>query len=226
MNASIVSVRANNVPTELLNQSKQFHECNVFYVIIMDIKWKPMPKSFPGQSPETVSPAEINKFFDLSDLTFNTQAGSSLQRDESFAESTQSDTEQQQKNSRFWRARDSIFITKDHLRAHTNDDDEEEDDEEEIQIEPQEVETVVPRSNLSQKNDTTKKNRVSVRFSSLPDENGGGQTNPAFVDDHENRSEDYAHTRVDTTEWQRSEYISDSEEHWQTNSSDDDDDDE
>ncbi|KAH9405136.1 Chitin synthase 2, partial [Tyrophagus putrescentiae] len=205
-------------------------------------KWKPIPKSFPDQRPGHGA-ADLNGYFDTRD-TEVTSSDRPLQREESFAESTHSDSEPQYKFSKLRKARDSIFVA----RAHIGNDSDEEDEETTTERHPQvliEEDIVVrrPTSNLSNKtSENARKSRASVRFSDLPEEGAGGvagrgggdkpQTqvkrtegfsNPSFVDDHGNESEDYNEMLQNngTTEWQSN---LETNEFWARDSSSDDDD--
>lgn len=193
----------------------------------MDIKWKPMPKSFPDQRPGHEA-ADLNGFFDTRDTEL--AANKPLRREESFAESTHSDSEPQHQFNKLRKARDSIFVTRAHLG---NDSDEEEEEVEEQQHNVQtEGDSVIrrPTSNLINKSENARKSRVSVRFSDIPEASNegasGGYTNPKFVDDHGNVPQDLNdNSQMNRAEWQRNSDETDEVlEHWAVHSSDEDDD--
>lgn len=187
-----------------------------------------MPKSFPDQRPG-YSAADLNQFFDTQDS--EVIVDSSLKREESFAESTHSDSERPKfSNSRLMRARDSVYYAKDHLRTQLNNESDSDGDVEETepQVVVSEEETVVKRfSNLSNKSESTRKSqRISVRFSDIPNEvtTERGSTNPAFVDDRGNEPLDYEENNVESAEWQRRSELNQNEEYWNIDGSDEDDD--
>lgn len=187
-------------------------------------KWKPRPSSYPDKSPEYVSAADLNQFFDTRDTEV---AGSSLQRDESFAESTHSDSDrtfQPKKNLRFGKARDSIF----HYRQQRDEDEDDEEDEDSIGPNEtvQEIPAVTLRNTNTNTGGTNPTNRISqVRFSSLPNENEE-YTNAGFVDDHGNELDSEQDPKGSTIfatqqkpEWENEEWA-----HWNTGNSSEDDD--
>lgn len=187
-----------------------------------------MPKSFPDQRAGHEA-ADLNGFFDTRD-TEVASTKKPLRREESFAESTHSDSETQQQFNKLRKARDSIFVTRAHL-GNDSDEDEEEIEEQHPSAQTEE-DTVIrrPTSNLINKSENARKSRVSVRFSDIPEaSNEGasaseGYTNPKFVDDHGNEPQDFNEKsqRRNTAEWQRNSDLSD--EHWIPHSSDEDDD--
>lgn len=199
--------------------------------IMEEPKWKTRPKSFPNNENNEPSIIELNQFDKKQDQELDQ---SELKRTVSFhtVEQTPFKT---RINPRLLRARDSIFVTHDHLKAHHEQEDEDDEDEDKESFDQQS--NIIENSPITLRrpalnvtaSGSKKSNRNSqVRFSDIPIRKiNSDYDDDIVIEDVIDEDEDeHKHEQSQQPQYQQvnsfAEIEDESDQHWQLDSSDDD----